>query len=127
MIVSSLFVCLFVCFFFVCLFLLCFSFFVCFLFVCLFLPCLFLICLFFSSLFVSSLFLLCLFVLVMNISFTRTVINVREGVGLVELVLRKTPGAVGPVSVLLRTHEGTARGAWIKYQNPRTDTFVYFF
>ena len=63
----------------------------------------------------------------MNISFTRTVINVREGVGVVELVLRKTPGAVGPVSVLLRTHEGTARGTWIKYQNPHTDTFVYFF
>ena len=101
----------------------------CFFFVCLFVSSLF-VCLFLLCLFVSSLFVflfVCLFVLVMNISFTRTVINVREGVGVVELVLRKTPGAVGPVSVLLRTHEGTARGAWIKYQNLRTDTFVYFF
>ena len=69
-----------------------------------------------SSLFVCLFVCFCLFVLVMNISFTRTVINVREGVGVVEFVLRKTPGAVGPVSVLLRTHEGTARGEWINYQ-----------
>ena len=52
----------------------------------------------------------------MNVSFIRTVINVRERVGVVEFVLQKTPGAMGPVSVLFRTHEGTARGVWINDQ-----------
>ena len=52
----------------------------------------------------------------MNISFTRTVINVQERVGVVEFVLQKTPGAMGPVSVRFRTHEGTARGVWINDQ-----------
>ena len=35
---------------------------------------------------------------------------VAEGAGVVEFVLRKTAGAVGPVSVRLQTFDGTARG-----------------
>ena len=44
----------------------------------------------------------------MNISFVITNISVSEGTGFVELVLTKTEGAVGPVSVTLITMDGTA-------------------
>ena len=46
----------------------------------------------------------------MNISFVQTSISIVEGVGVIELVLRKSPGGIGPVSVDLRTHDGTATG-----------------
>ena len=51
-----------------------------------------------------------LFFLVMNISFSQTFISVMEGIGVVELVLRKSPGGVGPVSVNLFTADETATG-----------------
>lgn len=44
----------------------------------------------------------------MNISFGVTAYSVSEGAGFVDLVLTKTSGAVGPVSVTLSTIPGTA-------------------
>ena len=46
----------------------------------------------------------------MNISFVATNIDVIEGAGVIELVLKKTEGAIGPVSVRIYTEEGTAIG-----------------
>ena len=48
---------------------------------------------------------------VVNISFGITSISVLEGNGFVELVLTKSEGAVGAVSVNLNTVDGTA-GSW---------------
>ena len=48
----------------------------------------------------------------MNISFSQTFISVMEGVGVVEFVLLKSPGGVGPVSVNLFTIDGTATGLY---------------
>ena len=45
---------------------------------------------------------------VVNVSFGIMEYSVSEGTGFVELVLMKTHGAVGPVSVLLSTINGTA-------------------
>ena len=45
---------------------------------------------------------------VVNISFGITSISVLEGNGFVELVLTKSEGAVGAVSVNLNTVDGTA-------------------
>ena len=47
---------------------------------------------------------------VMNVSFVQTSISTMEGVGVIELILKKSPGGIGPVSVDLRTHDGTATG-----------------
>lgn len=52
---------------------------------------------------------------VMNISFASTNINVREGSGVVEFLLEKTAGAVGPVAVLLTTQDGTAIGETVMH------------
>ena len=46
----------------------------------------------------------------MNISFALTDIAVSEGEGVVTLVLQKTEGAIGPVSVRIFTVAGTAVG-----------------
>ena len=46
----------------------------------------------------------------MNISFVVTEFDVMEGEGVVTLMLEKTEGAIGPVSVRLFTEEGTALG-----------------
>ena len=46
----------------------------------------------------------------MNISFVATSIDVSEGEGVIKLVLRKTEGAIGPVSIRIYTEEGTAIG-----------------
>ena len=51
----------------------------------------------------------------MNISFASTNINVREGSGVVEFLLEKTAGAVGPVAVLLTTQDGTAIGETVMH------------
>jgi len=50
----------------------------------------------------------------MNISFATTSINVSEGSGVVELVLEKTAGAVGLVTVLHTTQDSTARGETVR-------------
>lgn len=50
----------------------------------------------------------CVLHAVMNISFGAPSFSVSEGNGFVELVLTKTMGAVGPVSVNLITMNGTA-------------------
>ena len=50
----------------------------------------------------------CWFVTVMNVSFGAPRFSVVEGKGFAELVLTKTPGAVGPVSVNLFTVDGSA-------------------
>ena len=47
---------------------------------------------------------------VMNISFAKEVVEVAEGMGLVNLLLVKTEGAVGPVSVQVTTQDRTALG-----------------
>ena len=65
-----------------------------------------------------------LFFLVMNISFSQTFISVMEGIGVVELVLRKSPGGVGPVSVNLFTADGTATGL---FYIPYSVATPYFF
>ena len=52
--------------------------------------------------------ILCLCVTVMNVSFGAPRFSVVEGKGFAELVLTKTPGAVGPVSVNLFTVDGSA-------------------
>ena len=44
----------------------------------------------------------------MNISFIATEIEVMEGMGVVTLMLEKTEGAIGPVSIRIFTAEGTA-------------------
>jgi hypothetical protein len=46
----------------------------------------------------------------MNVSFTVTDIAVLEGEGVVTLMLEKTEGAIGPVSVRMFTTAGTALG-----------------
>ena len=46
----------------------------------------------------------------MNISFAVTDIAVSEGEGVVTLLLEKTEGAIGPVSVRIFTIAGTALG-----------------
>ena len=51
-----------------------------------------------------------LFFSVMNISFIATEIEVVEGMGVITLMLKKTEGAIGPVSVKIFTVEGTAIG-----------------
>ena len=57
--------------------------------------------------FLSDLFI---HIIVMNVSFTETFINEKEGVGVVLFTLTKTMGAVGPVSVHLFTVEDSALG-----------------
>ncbi len=47
---------------------------------------------------------------VMNVSFAETSYTVVEGIGVVELLLVKTPGGIGPVSVELTTLDGSATG-----------------
>lgn len=51
-----------------------------------------------------------LFAVVMNVSFGALTFSTIEGNGSVELVLLKTAGAIGPVSVNLFTIDGTAKG-----------------
>jgi hypothetical protein len=46
----------------------------------------------------------------MNVSFAVTDIAVSEGEGVVTLMLEKTEGAIGPVSVRIFTTAGTALG-----------------
>ena len=46
----------------------------------------------------------------MNVSFAVTEIDVMEGEGVVTLILEKTLGAIGPVSIRVFTDEGTATG-----------------
>ena len=46
----------------------------------------------------------------MNVSLAKTFISVHEGDNVVEFVLHKTAGAVGPVKVLVQTFDGTATG-----------------
>ena len=46
----------------------------------------------------------------MNVSFVATNIDVIEGAGVIKLVLKKTEGAIGPVSVRIYTEQGTAVG-----------------
>lgn len=46
----------------------------------------------------------------MNVSFADVSIEVAEGVGVVNFVLQKTAGALGPVSVQIFTGLGTATG-----------------
>ena len=46
----------------------------------------------------------------MNISFAVTDVAVSEGEGVVILILEKTEGAIGPVSVRIFTIAGTATG-----------------
>ena len=46
----------------------------------------------------------------MNVSFAVTDITVSEGEGVVTLILEKTEGAIGPVSVRIFTTAGTALG-----------------
>lgn len=46
----------------------------------------------------------------MNISFAVTDVAVSEGEGVVTLMLEKTEGAIGPVSVRIFTIAGTALG-----------------
>ena len=46
----------------------------------------------------------------MNISFAITDVAVSEGEGVVTLMLEKTEGAIGPVSVRIFTTAGTAVG-----------------
>ena len=46
----------------------------------------------------------------MNVSFTQTFFEVKEGVGAVLFTLKKTLGAVGQVSVRLFTVEDSASG-----------------
>lgn len=48
--------------------------------------------------------------IVMNVSFADVTIEVAEGVGFVNIVLQKTMGALGPVSVQIATGDGTATG-----------------
>ena len=47
---------------------------------------------------------------VMNISFVTTTIDVMEAEGVAKLMLRKTDGAIGPVSIRIFTIEETATG-----------------
>ena len=47
---------------------------------------------------------------VLNVSFAEVRLSRKEGSGFVEVVLLKDEGAVGPVSVLLSTQDGTATG-----------------
>ena len=47
---------------------------------------------------------------VMNVSFVATEIEVMEGMGMVTLMLEKTEGAIGPVSIRIFTAGGTANG-----------------
>ena len=44
----------------------------------------------------------------MNVSFVDTDLLVREGEGFVSFRLRKSEGAVGPVSILVTTEAGSA-------------------
>ena len=46
----------------------------------------------------------------MNVSFADISIEVTEGVGIVDFMLQKTAGALGPVSVQIFTSDGTALG-----------------
>ncbi len=46
----------------------------------------------------------------MNVSFADVSIEVAEGVGVANVVLLKTLGALGPVSVQITTADGTASG-----------------
>jgi hypothetical protein len=46
----------------------------------------------------------------MNVSFADVSVEVAEGVGFVKLLLLKTEGALGPVSVQITTQDGTATG-----------------
>jgi len=46
----------------------------------------------------------------MNISFSTLFISAQEGQGIVGLNLVKTDGAIGPVSVQVKTMDGTAVG-----------------
>ena len=48
----------------------------------------------------------------MNVSFAVTDIAVSEGEGVVTLMLEKTEGAIGPVSVRIFTTAGTALGIY---------------
>ena len=52
----------------------------------------------------------------MNVSFAITDVAVSEGEGVVTLILEKTEGAIGPVSVRIFTTAGTALGMGQKYQ-----------
>ena len=51
---------------------------------------------------------ICIDIAVTNISFGAMKYTVMEGTGFVELVLIKTPGAIGTVSVNLNSTQGTA-------------------
>ena len=51
----------------------------------------------------------------MNISFIATEIEVMEGAGVVTLMLKKTEGAIGPVSIRIFSVEGTAIGMLRNY------------
>ena len=54
-------------------------------------------------------------ILVMNVSFADISIEVTEGVGIIDFMLQKTAGALGPVSVQIFTSDGTALGMKIMY------------
>ena len=51
----------------------------------------------------------------MNVSFVDVSIEVTEGVGIVDFMLQKTAGAVGPVSVQIFTSDGTALGMMVMH------------
>ena len=51
----------------------------------------------------------------MNISFIETDIDVTEGEGVAKLVLQKTEGAIGPVSIRIFTVDDTAIGSYLCY------------
>ena len=54
-----------------------------------------------------------LFPTVLEVSFAEDFLSVREGAGLLELMLVKEGEAVGPVSVRLTTQDGTATRQYI--------------
>ena len=60
------------------------------------------------------------FHLVMNVSFADVSIEVTEGVGIVDFMLQKTAGALGPVSVQIFTSDGTALG--MKFHVPGAES-----
>ncbi len=52
---------------------------------------------------------------VMNVSFASTSIDVVEGVGIFDFTLKKTEGALGPVSIRITSMDGTATEGTYSY------------
>ena len=59
--------------------------------------------------------------LVMNITLGQTIYSINESIGFIDIVLRKTDGAKGPVTVSLSTVPDTALGKYITVEPPIKD------